>query len=159
MERTEKYATAALASACAAISSALKGQRNDTVNTESFGIGQLIGAGALGFSEARNALMTAALSNGVDKHEAEASIKSGLQAGMKNARNMPEASARPPVKQAEKKSTADYAKQLYREAVPIIGTLAERYLREHRGIPADLPSSCLDRKYRQAVFKDFSCLA
>jgi len=141
VERAEKYAAAALQSACNAIASALKGQRNHTLNTESFGIGQLVGAGSLTFSEARTALLSAALSNGIDKHEAEASIKSGLDAGMKNPRDAPEDGARPQTAAPAKKSTADYAKQLYGEAKPLAGTLGERYLQEHRRLAGAPPDS------------------
>lgn len=141
MERTEKYAQAALSSACSAISTALAGQRNHTLNTESFGIGQIVGAGMLGLQEAKSALMEAAKQNGMDRHEAEATIKSGIDSGMRTPRDMPDGDAPQRPAPAQKRSTSDYARDLYKAAKPARDTLVEHYLQQHRDIPAAAPSS------------------
>lgn len=141
MENADKYGQAALANACNTIAAAQSGSRNGTLNKESYGIGQLVAAGAIALSEARTALLSAALSNKIERHEAEETIASGLKAGMKSPRNLAENAAPAKVVWKEKRSTADYAKQLYADAVPHAGTLAERYLREHRQLSGVLPAS------------------
>lgn len=137
-----KYGQAALDSACAAISTAQSGMRNSTLNTESYGIGQLVAAGVLDLGAARHALLTAARQAGIERHEAETTVASGLDSGLMEPRDLPSANGRyraaAPAPRPQK-TTSDYARDLYRAARPIAGTLAERYLREHRGIDGLLP--------------------
>lgn len=135
-----KYASAALDSACSTVSACGKGQRNGVLNTESFGIGQLVGADLLEYTEAEQALLSSALSNGMDRHEAQATIKSGLRSGMRNPRDVPNEPKVAP-STPKRATTAELATRWYGEAKPIAGTLAERYLREVRGITGALPDT------------------
>jgi putative DNA primase/helicase len=143
MERAEKYGQAALDSACAAISTAQTGVRNQVLNSESYGIGQLVGAGVIGVGDARLALLGAAKLCGIDRHAAEATVESGLKGGMQTPRQLNGSSNYAPLPAQpapqRQKSTEDRAREFYRAGVPIANTLAERYLREHRGIDGPLP--------------------
>ena len=141
----DKYGQAALDSACAAISTAQSGTRNDTLNTQSYGIGQLVGAGALQWSDARYALLSAAKQSGLERINAEATVDSGLKAGMQQPRDLNINGANgqhrqpSPPRALPQKKTEDFARDLYRSAAPIAGTLAERYLRDHRRIAGSIP--------------------
>lgn len=136
MALSEKYVTAALDRACAAVASATFGGRNDLLNTESYGIGQLVGADALEYSRAETALLAAAQACGMDRKAALDTIKSGLRGGMRKPRDGSPAK-QPPVAQQRDHDTSQYASRLYREASPIAGTIVEQYLRETRGLALD----------------------
>ncbi|MBF0548877.1 MAG: hypothetical protein HQM08_30945 [Candidatus Riflebacteria bacterium] len=88
--RLEKYCHAALNDACLKISQTPKGGRNNTTNKESFGVGQLIGTKALTRSEVEAALIQSGISCGLSQSEAETAVKSGLDAGEKEPRDLSE---------------------------------------------------------------------
>lgn len=136
MALSEKYVAAALDRACAAVSSATAGGRNDLLNSESYGIGQLVGADVLEYSRAETALLAAAQASGMDRKQALDTINSGLRGGMKKPRDGSQAK-QPPAHQQKDHDTSQYAARLYREAGPIAGTVVERYLRETRGLALD----------------------
>lgn len=66
------------------IINAPQGQSNDTLNTESFKIGQLVAAGSISREFAETELFKAAKQRGKPDYEARATIKSGLDGGVKN---------------------------------------------------------------------------
>jgi hypothetical protein len=83
-----RYAAAAVRRACAAVAAAKPGQRNSTLNSEAFGIGQLVGAGMLAEEDAAFALVLAAFGCGLERDEIESTLRSGLHAGMAKPRGV-----------------------------------------------------------------------
>jgi hypothetical protein len=77
----DAYGRAALRKAVERVGAAAKGQRNATLNAESFGLGQLVGAGILPAEVAATALAGAALAIGLERRETERTIASALRAG------------------------------------------------------------------------------
>lgn len=80
------YGQAALERELGRVAIAPIGQRNDTVNRAAYNLGQLIAAGALQLEETADALLLAATRAGISEEEAEATIKSGLRAGLRSPR-------------------------------------------------------------------------
>lgn len=78
-----------LEEACDNIVNAGAGESNDTLNTESYRVGQLIPSGSLSYEEAYNALFKAAKERGKPDREAQATINSGLKGGGKQAITSP----------------------------------------------------------------------
>ncbi len=146
-DRLANYINAALNSACGDIVSAPKTTRNVTLNVQSFALGQLIGAGYLNASTAEAVLLAAAMSAGLDRTASLATIKSGFTAGKTMPRQLDKELIdgvdipQVPVSKSVKLDTSDYAKKLYKDSYPIADTVAERYLRNARGIKGDLPST------------------
>lgn len=68
------------------------GGRNVALNRESFGIGQLIGAGLLDRETAEALLLDAALAAGLPLDETRATVRSGLTRGIQNPRQIDQAS-------------------------------------------------------------------
>jgi hypothetical protein len=91
--KSNRYTEAALAQACSLVSQAMAGTRNDTLNGQAYGIGQLIGANAIAYSEAEVRLMEAATLAGLPRREAQSTIRSGLNAGMHEPRDLSHLSA------------------------------------------------------------------
>ncbi len=88
--RTEAYAAAALASECESIRAAPTGTRNHALNAAAFAAGQLVAGRMLDMITARHELETAAAMAGLSKGEAGATITSGMKAGAKSPRSMPD---------------------------------------------------------------------
>lgn len=88
------YVAKAVAEESARVSSAAAGTRNDTINTAAFSLGTLVGAGVLSDSQAESALLSAALSCGLTEGEALSTIQSGMDAGKKEPRQIPESTQR-----------------------------------------------------------------
>ena len=84
-----QQAQTALASELAKVEAAVNGQRNHQLNRSGFALGQLIGAGELERQEVETALSETARAIGLEDREIDATIKSGLDAGIKE----PQASA------------------------------------------------------------------
>jgi putative DNA primase/helicase len=84
------YLAAAIERECRAVASAQEGTRNNILNTAAFNLGQLVGSGALSRGEVERALLDASMSAGLDHAEAAATIQSGLTAGEKKPRAVPE---------------------------------------------------------------------
>jgi hypothetical protein len=63
--------------------------RNNTLNTASFSLGQLVAGGALDQSTVENQLMAAATTAGLDSKEITKTIRSGMSAGAKSPRVAP----------------------------------------------------------------------
>ena len=92
---SNNYARVALKSECLELAAATSG-RNDQLVRSSFSIGQLVGAGLLPRHEVEEQLLAAATANGYVGKDgisaAKATIKSGLEAGMKEPRPAPSGS-------------------------------------------------------------------
>jgi hypothetical protein len=80
---TSDAARSRLYRAAGAVADAQPGQRNDVLNRRAYQIGTLIGAGLLGEQEAIGALYGAARAAGLDHAEAKATIRSGVNSGMR----------------------------------------------------------------------------
>lgn len=91
--RERAYALAALDSEAQRVTHAPEGTRNATLNEGAFALGQLVAAGALDRGESGSALLVAALAAGLDEREAERTIRSGLDAGEREPREIPDAPA------------------------------------------------------------------
>jgi hypothetical protein len=94
--REQAYAQKALFSECAAVASSTE-FRNNALNNAALKLGQLVGAGLLDRDEVERALEEAACACGLDTDTPglrgiRATIKSGLDAGEKKPRGMPEES-------------------------------------------------------------------
>jgi len=81
-QRHARYSKAALKHAVERMSSATEGTRNDTLNTEAYGLGRLVGAGWLHEEDVRPALTAAARSAGLSDVEVAATLESGLAKGI-----------------------------------------------------------------------------
>lgn len=88
--RTRSYTETAFRAELDALSAAPKGRRNNCLNDAAFSIGTLVGAGWLGEHEARDTLLTVALTIGLARAESLATINSGISAGKQKPRIMPE---------------------------------------------------------------------
>jgi len=95
------YVEAAVAGDLAELSAASEGTRNDTLNAVSFNLGKWVGGGELSEAEARDALKRGAAACGLDEREAEKTIDSGLPAGMREPRIVPESKPRQETKAAQ----------------------------------------------------------
>lgn len=102
----DAYVRAAVDAETRAVSNAGEGTRNDTLNRAAFALGQLVGARVLGRREAETRLLAAALTCGLDHREAEATIRSGIEAGEQNPRQI---SPRKPVERPRPPAARDVA--------------------------------------------------
>ncbi len=83
------YARAALDDEVNRVRNAPEGTRNDALNRAAHALGQLVGAGALDRGDVERALVGAALAAGLGEREAERTIRSGIDAGEKEPRDIP----------------------------------------------------------------------
>lgn len=90
----ERYTQKALADEIAALARTPEGERNARLNQAAFALGQLVGAGVLDRGSVEVALSGTAAAIGLGEVEARATIKSGLDSGMKEPRELPERAAR-----------------------------------------------------------------
>ena len=84
------YVQAAVEAETRAVAATSAGQRNGTLNKSAFNLGQLVGSGALVRADAEAALMVAARKCGLPDQEAARTIKSGLESGLKDPRQIPD---------------------------------------------------------------------
>lgn len=84
----QKYARVALEAEVQAVATTAEGGRNHRLNVAALKAGQLVGAGVLDEAEAHSALLTAARTAGLGESEALATIRSGLEAGKREPRNL-----------------------------------------------------------------------
>jgi hypothetical protein len=82
------YAAAALANERAAVAATVPGQRNDQLNRSAFALGQLVGAQLLNVADVVATLLGAAQVTGLNDDEAQATITSGLNAGIAAPRSI-----------------------------------------------------------------------
>jgi hypothetical protein len=85
------YAQKALADELAKLARTPEGSRNARLNQAAFALGQLVGAGVLDRGGVEAGLTGVAAVIGLGSAEARATIKSGLEGGMKEPRTLPEA--------------------------------------------------------------------
>jgi hypothetical protein len=76
------YAEVALDKEVRQVADSPQGERNHTLNVAAFNLGQLVGAGLLGRERVEEGLRWAGLSAGLDAGEVEATLRSGLKAGV-----------------------------------------------------------------------------
>jgi DNA primase RepB-like protein len=81
-----RYALAALDSEVEKVANAPRGERNHTLNVAAFNLGTLLPHGEIDQGEVEDALTDAALRAGLSSNEIEATIRSGINAGMSNPR-------------------------------------------------------------------------
>ena len=84
----DRYAAMAMRLELNAIHQAPQGTRNDTLNRSAFSLGTLIGGGYLDRGDVERALLDAAGSVGLGQHEAEATIRSGIESGLQHPRQV-----------------------------------------------------------------------
>lgn len=84
-----RYAAKALVEELDRVRRATEGTRNDTLNKAAFALGQLVAGGELDRARIEYDLLDAALACGLGEHEARATIRSGLDDGMKEPRSAP----------------------------------------------------------------------
>ena len=85
-----RYAAAALEKELDELARTREGGRNIQLNNSAFNLGQLVAGGALDRQEVGDQLLRVALSIGLDEREAARTIRSGLSAGEKSPRGVPE---------------------------------------------------------------------
>jgi putative DNA primase/helicase len=99
-----RYALAALQAEHDRVAAAGSGARNAALNRAAFSLGQLVGSGALDRAEVEDALRAAAQVCGLDPRETEATLKSGLEAGILEPRAVPSSGDRKPFARAADKT-------------------------------------------------------
>ena len=92
--RARRYAEAALESELKALDGSPTGNRNDQLNRSAFALGQFVAAGVLSEAEVIRALSNAAIYAGLEMEEIRATITSGLEAGARHPREIPEQTRR-----------------------------------------------------------------
>lgn len=83
------YGAAALRDELDHLARATEGTRNDKLNMAAFSLGQLVAGGELDRAEVAQGLLAVARRIGLDDREAEATIRSGLDAGAREPRTAP----------------------------------------------------------------------
>ena len=101
----------ALGRAESAIRLAEEGTRNNTLNREAFRVAPLIGRGAYPRAQVEKKLLQAALASGLTERESEATIASGLDAGLDAA----------PVRQRNDTGNADLLVEMYGDEILYCG--------------------------------------
>ncbi|WP_255783412.1 AAA family ATPase [Mycobacteroides abscessus] len=86
----DRYGRAAFDDELAILAATTEGARNDQLNTSAFSLGQLVGAGRLDEQEVIDALAVTARAIGLDESEIMPTIRSGMQKGMADPRQVPE---------------------------------------------------------------------
>ncbi len=81
--RADRYAAAALERICGRMVTAAEGTRNHMLNECAYGLGRVLARGGIDSSAAVATLVEAARRSGLTDSEIEATIKSGLTAGLK----------------------------------------------------------------------------
>ncbi len=87
-DRLQRYVMAALQSELDAVRKEQKGNRNNRLNRAAFKLGRLVGGGYLSMRDVERELLQAAKHVGLPEDEARATMKSGLEAGKKDPRDL-----------------------------------------------------------------------
>jgi hypothetical protein len=85
---TMPYVRAAVEREAHNVAAAPEGQRNDRLYLAALRLGSLVGAGLVGESDVTAAVLPAAAAAGLSEHEARATVRSGLRAGMQRPRDV-----------------------------------------------------------------------
>ncbi|MFL5591047.1 MAG: hypothetical protein ACJ8DI_25815 [Ktedonobacteraceae bacterium] len=83
------WALKALHNECRNVTSAAVGHRNKQLNKSAHALGQIVGGGSLSRSEVERELTNTAISAGLSEAEIEKTLRSGIEAGMKEPRSAP----------------------------------------------------------------------
>lgn len=86
----DRYAEAALAGECESVARAREGTRNHTLNVAAVKLGSLVASGALSRSTVESELTAAARAAGLTSVETEKTIRSGLEFGQRQPRQIAE---------------------------------------------------------------------
>ena len=86
----ERYVKAAIKKELDKLRATPKGDRNNQLNKSSYALGQLVGAGVLNPAQVESELIAAAQSLGLSEAEATRTMRSGLEAGEREPRQLPE---------------------------------------------------------------------
>src|SRR5262249_36309881 len=89
-DKGDAYGRKALESEASRVLLATEGERNAQLNRSAFALGQLVAGGALERWDVEATLERAATGAGLDRQEIKATIRSGIEAGMKEPRTAPE---------------------------------------------------------------------
>ena len=116
LDRAKAYADAALRRELERVGKAPRHQRNDTLNTAAFKIGQFLPYRVLAPASITAELTRVATEIGLDEHEIGPTIQSGLKAGSRNPRRLPFLNTNHRTKTAElpKRSNNELAAELAR---------------------------------------------
>ena len=90
--KNRRYAEAGLKKEASIMAGSSEGTRNAQLNRSAFAMGQFIAAGVLSTDEVVSELSKAALLTGLDPEEIQKTIESGLEAGGKHPREIPDIS-------------------------------------------------------------------
>ena len=112
-DRTRRYALTALQAEHDTVASAAPGSRNHTLNRAAFSLGQLVGAGMLDRAEVEDALRGAAGTCGLEARETEMTLKSGLDAGVAQPREIPTSDRTAPRANTEKPDPRSYRARVH----------------------------------------------
>ena len=86
--KARRYAQTALKLELHALTSAVEGTRNQSLNQSAFNLGRLIGGGYIDRAEVEAALRGAAQSIGLESHEIDTTLRSGLDSGIAQPRTI-----------------------------------------------------------------------
>jgi hypothetical protein len=89
-KRSSAYAEAALQKEIQAVLTEPSGNRNNRLNDAALALGTLVGSGLLNRQAVEQGLLSAALANGLGEAESRRTIRSGLEAGIREPRTLPE---------------------------------------------------------------------
>jgi hypothetical protein len=89
-ERRSRWAASALQAECARVRDAAQHTANTSLYRASFALGQIIGSGALDRATVEADLLTAARHRGIPLPEARATLNSGIEAGIRQPRDLPQ---------------------------------------------------------------------
>lgn len=95
------YVEAALRGELAKLEHAVEGERNNQLNKSAFAFGRFVGTGLLDRGRVEAELTRVALAIGLTEREVQASIRSGIEAGMREPREAPERADSRPTSQAK----------------------------------------------------------
>lgn len=95
-DEATRYCLAALDSAVQRLRSAREGGRNDLLNGEAYGLGQLLHTGGISEATVRAALTDAAKSCGLSASEINSTLRSGLESGKRSPKAIPPRQYRAP---------------------------------------------------------------
>ena len=109
----DKYAQAAISKECDKIRGAVESCRNVALNSASFSVGTIVGAGGLDRQAAEESLLEAALEAGLSRQEAISTIRSGLTSGQQEPRRLPESVDWEPSSKAKKSDKSKRENKIY----------------------------------------------
>ena len=134
--RRSAYGNTALNRSADAVATAPEGTRNDTLNREAFRMGRLVGGGVLQRDDVENELGRAAHDAGLSPGETSNTIASGLSAGTRHPRSIPDRDPLPRARQQLKDSVMTATPD--REPEPVVQTTAASSAKPDAG-PIEAP--------------------